>query len=137
MCKIDEDHVLCQLTQAYVYLATGAEQIDQAYYIFTELGDKYGNPAVTLVGTALCHMHGNKWVEAEPLLMDALVKTPNHPDALVNLIVCHQNLQRNADAQRYTQQLKTQCPDHPFTEKLKSLDDAFDKAVAARQAQFA
>jgi coatomer protein complex subunit epsilon len=60
---------------------TGPEQVGSAYYIFSELGDKYGHPALTLIGRALCNIHNNKYTEAEPLLMEALVKVSPQPNA--------------------------------------------------------
>ena len=86
-CRVQSQRQLALLrlielhVSSYLHLGTPPDchlltslQVDQAFYIFTELGDKYAQPASTLIGTALCHMHGRKWVEAEPLLMEALVK---------------------------------------------------------------
>eukprot|EP00298_Acanthocystis_sp_HF-20_P005514 c15660_g1_i1.p1 GENE.c15660_g1_i1~~c15660_g1_i1.p1 ORF type:complete len:298 (+),score=96.58 c15660_g1_i1:61-954(+) len=136
MAKIDEDHIISQLTQAWVNLAEGGSKIDQAYYTFTELGERYGNPATTLIGAALCHMHNGKFVEAENLLNDALVKSPNNPDALANLVTCHQQMHRDEDSKRYLRQLRSQSSGHAYSQKLSELDALFDSAAQAKHNQF-
>lgn len=76
-----------------IYLQ-GGEKLQDAYYIFQELSDKYGPTATLLNGLSACLICTERIEEAEPLLHEALEKDPNNANTLINLIVISQLLNK-------------------------------------------
>jgi hypothetical protein len=74
MQQIDEDHTLTQLANAWVNLAVGGAKVQEAYYIFQELGEKYTWTVLLMNGSAVCQMHMGHFEEAESRLLEALNK---------------------------------------------------------------
>ncbi|KAI6660407.1 Coatomer subunit epsilon [Oopsacas minuta] len=129
MLDKDDDNTLTQLAQAWFNLSIGGERVQDAYYAFQELMDKFVPTAQLLNGQACCHLLQNKWEEAEALLQDSLEKDSNNPDTLFNIYVVSQQLKKPPDfCKRYLRQLEDVCPSYQYLQDFKSKEALFSEA---------
>mmetsp|Transcript_22135 Transcript_22135/g.54794 ORF Transcript_22135/g.54794 Transcript_22135/m.54794 type:complete len:291 (-) Transcript_22135:308-1180(-) len=122
----DDDATLTQLATAWVNIALGGGKVQDAFYVFQELGDKYSWTARLYNGSALCHMAMNRYDDAEKDLVEAINKDSKDPDTLHNLAVC--SLHLGKPATRFFNQLKTLSPKPNAILQLEALEAAFDSA---------
>jgi coatomer protein complex subunit epsilon len=129
MCQMDEDATITQLATAWVYMLMGGDKLQEAFFIFKEMADKYGATSALLNGQAVCNIYMKKFEEAERLLLEALEKHPKDPDTIINLVVCYLHLRKPQElVNRYVSQLKLSAPNHPWVTALKTAEDSFERS---------
>lgn len=129
MQEKDEDATLSQLAQAWVNVYVGGEKLQEAFYIYQEIIDKYGSSVSLLNGQAVCLISQGKYEEAESILQDAMEKDSNNTDTLVNMIVVSKHINKPEVASRFLSQIKDCALDHPFVQDFAAKDAEFDRLV--------
>jgi coatomer protein complex subunit epsilon len=129
MQAIDEDATITQLALAWVNLFTGGEKIQEAYYIFQEMSEKFGPTPLLLNGQAACYMMQGNYDEVESLLQAAQEKDSNNPETLINLATVTYGSKGTEAAKRYLNQLSDQCPQHPFVLGMAAKEAEFERAA--------
>lgn len=129
MSAIDDDATVTQLATAWVGVALGGAKVQEASYIYQELGDKFTWTAYLYNGLAVCHMKMGEWEDAERDLLEALGKDAKEPDTLANLVTVGLHLGKNTA--RYASQLKVVAPQHPVAIRAAAGEEMFDRAAAA------
>ncbi|XP_050520233.1 coatomer subunit epsilon [Daktulosphaira vitifoliae] len=123
----DEDATLTQMAQAWLNLALGGEKLQEAYYIFQELTDKYGITALLLNSQAACYIGQGDYKKAEITLQDALEKDSNNIDSLVNSIFIASHLKLSSDvAKRQLNMLKDSFASSEFIKNYYEKEIEFD-----------
>jgi coatomer subunit epsilon len=127
MVQIDDDATLTQLATAWVNVALGGSKVQDAMYVYQELGDKYTWTVKLFNGAATCAMAMGRFEDAEKELLEALQRDSKDPDTLHNLAVCALHLGKPAT--RFFNQLKTLAPKPGAITKLEGLEKMFDSAA--------
>lgn len=131
MARMEDDATLTQITTAWVNIAIGGSKIQDAFYTFQELADKYNETPLLLNGMASCQMHMGKFEEAEKYLLKALSKSSNDALTLQNLVICAQHTRKASEVvQRYITTLKRNDKDCGLLRRQEALEKAFDTAAA-------
>lgn len=131
MQRIDDDATLTQLSSAELMLSKGSSKAQDAFYVYTDLAEKYGPSPLLLNNLATCNMLLAKYEDAEHNLQDALSKSATDPTTLANAIVCMQHLKKAPDViARYVTQLRSSAPSHPWVEAYDSHERSFDRCAA-------
>ncbi|EYC24279.1 hypothetical protein Y032_0014g2416 [Ancylostoma ceylanicum] len=132
MNEIDEDATLTQLALAWVNMAVGKDKLKDAYYIYQEMMDKYGQSPQLLVSQSAVLILQGKYKEAEALLHEAQLRDSNNCDALVNLVAVSQFLGKDHEVmKRYIAQLRDIDSTHPWVADLQAKEALFDELVTA------
>lgn len=71
--------------------------MQEAYYIFQELTDKYGVTALLLNSQSVCYIGQGDYKKAENTLQDALEKDSNDVDSLVNSLFISGHMKVSTD----------------------------------------
>lgn len=129
MVSMDDDATITQLATAWLGLAMGGAKVQEASYIFQELGEKYNWTPLLYNGRAAAHMKLGDWEEAEHDLLEAFNKDAKDADTLANLITCGLHLSKNTA--RYASQLKIIAPNHPAVKRQAVGEELFDRAAAS------
>lgn len=131
MSQADDDATVTQLASAWAGVALGGAKVQEASYIYQELGDKFGWTAPLHNGLAVCHMRMGEWEDAERDLQEALAKDAKHADTLANLVTVGLHLGKSTA--RFASQLKVVAPQHPLVARAAAGEEAFERAAAAAQ----
>lgn len=129
MAQVDDDATITQLATAWVNMHLGGAKIQEAQYIYQELGDRIGWTAYLYNGRAVSRMKQGDWEGAERDLLEAQSRDPKNVDTLANLITVGLHLGKSVT--RYTTQLKLASPQHPYILRLDSGESLFTRSAAA------
>lgn len=71
--------------------------MQDAFYTFQEISEKYGATPLLLNGQAAAHIQQGRYLDAEDVLKTALEKDPNNPETLINLVAASTYLGKAPD----------------------------------------
>lgn len=132
MSDMDDDAPLTQLAQAWVLSRQGGRKLQEAYYIYQELGDKFAWTMKLHNGLACCQMMMGRWEDAEAELLQALEKSAKDVDTLNNLGLVSLHLGKTKDAARYKGMLHSVAGDTNLDVlRMTNAEQSFNTAAAA------
>ncbi|XP_016982909.1 coatomer subunit epsilon [Drosophila rhopaloa] len=128
MQEISDDATLTQLAQAWVALAQGTEQMQDAFHIYQEFCEKFKPTPGLLNGQAVVHLGLERYEEADSVLRESLLKKHNDYDTLINLMVLAHLTAKPAEAiTRNLEQLRQFYPKSDFVTDLDKKSSEFDR----------
>jgi len=135
MQGIDDDATATQLATAWLDIALGGEKLEEAFFILTELTEKWNSTPLLLNGLASVHLKRldkpDEPKNAEKLLLQAMEKNPNDADTLVNLVALYQHMGKPKEVvNRYLNQAKARTPKHPYIKELELLEQSWERLVS-------
>jgi coatomer protein complex subunit epsilon len=135
MQGIDDDATATQLATAWLDIALGGEKLEEAFFILTELTEKWNSTPLLLNGLASVHLKRldkpDEPKNAEKLLLQAMEKNPNDVDTLVNLVALYQHMGKPKEVvNRYLNQAKARTPKHPYIKELELLEQSWERLVS-------
>jgi coatomer protein complex subunit epsilon len=135
MQNIDDDATATQLATAWLDIALGGEKLEEAFFILTELADKWNATPLLLNGLASVHLKRldkpDEARNAEKVLLQAMEKNPNDVDTLVNLVALYQHMGKSKEViNRYLNQAKARTPKHPYVKELELLEQSWERLVS-------
>ncbi|KAJ6218679.1 hypothetical protein RDWZM_004491 [Blomia tropicalis] len=132
MAEKDEYCTLSQLAQAWINLFCAGEKLQDAFFIFQELKEKFGSTPLLLNGQACCLIAQGKYQEAEPLVQETIDKDPNYTESIINQMLLAQYNGKSLEViNRYLNQLKDDSgiPGNVFLNNYSSKEREFDSIV--------
>ncbi|KAH8248709.1 hypothetical protein KR032_002385 [Drosophila birchii] len=128
MQEISDDATLTQLAQAWVALAQGTEQMQDAFHIYQEFCEKFKPTPALLNGQAVVHLGLERYEEADAVLRESLLKKHNDYDTLINLMVLAHLTGKPAESvTRNLEQLRQFYPKSDFVTDLDKKSAEFDR----------
>lgn len=129
MQQVDDDSTVAQLASAWASLASGGKKIQDASYIYQELGDKYAWTPKLYNASAVCSMMMGSYDDAERDLTEAVAMDPKNPETLANLATCALHLGKPSG--RFINAIRTlEIPSESLT-RVDDLEAYFDRASDA------
>ena len=132
MQAVDDDSTIVQLACAWAHMASGGKKIQDASYIYQELGDKYEWTPKLYNGSAVCSMMMGSYDDAERDLLEAIALDSKDAETLANLATCALHLGKSSS--RFFGAMKSTGTANEALAKIESLEIDFDRAAASVEA---
>jgi coatomer protein complex subunit epsilon len=129
MQAVDDDSTVVQLACAWANVASGGKKIQDASYIYQELGDKYMWTPKLHNGSAVCFMLMGAYDDAERELLEAIGKDAKNAETLANLATCAAHLGKSSS--RFINAIKALGVPSEALAKIEGFEGDFARAAAA------
>ncbi|KAL1243691.1 hypothetical protein TSPI_00266 [Trichinella spiralis] len=128
MQRLDDDNVIVHMASAAVKMFLGNENIQDAFYIFKELQEKYGSSALLQNAVLCCFVLQGKYGEAEEIANDNMKNFSQNPEVFINAIVVSLIQGKSYETvKRYVHLMKEKFACHLWTTDLKEKENEFDR----------